>query len=170
MEKKNDAQAQDLFERMVAQFPEYYVAWFYLGEIHMIQKKYVDAKKSFLKTIELEPDLVEPRFQLIKIYTITTPENYKEKIKSAYKKRCAFVHNGRREEITVEDLLFTDDLLLNLLINLIQHINIFKSKEAVIEFSNKVEAEYLLGVTPRVRPKSLQFSSRHYTADDYLDI
>ena len=97
-------------------------------------------------------------------------ENYEEKIKSAYKKRCALVHNGKRELIAVEDLLFTDDLLLNLLINLIQHIKIFKSKDDVIDFSNKVEAEHLLGVTPRVRPKSLQFSSRHYTEDDYLDV
>ncbi|MCP3875196.1 MAG: tetratricopeptide repeat protein [Desulfobacteraceae bacterium] len=84
MEKKNDAQAQALFERMVAQFPEYYVAWFYLGEIHMIQKNYVLAKTQFLKTIDLEPDLLEPRFQLIKIYTLTTPEGYKEKISKTY--------------------------------------------------------------------------------------
>jgi len=96
-------------------------------------------------------------------------ENYEDKIKDAYKKRCSLVHNGRRDLIIVEDLLFTDDLLLNLLINLIQHIKLFESKDDVIVFSNKVEAEHLLGVTPRVRPKTLQFSSRHYTADDYLE-
>lgn len=97
-------------------------------------------------------------------------DNYSDRIKEVYKKRSAFVHDGRRENITIKDLLFTDDLLLNLIVNLIQHIKLFESKDKVIEFSRKIEAEYILGVKPKIRPKTLQFISRHYTEKDYQEM
>jgi len=99
-----------------------------------------------------------------------TVENYFERIQKLYRKRSAFVHDGKRVNISIPDLLFTDDLLLNLLINLMHHINLFNSKDAVIEFSKKVEAERVLGVRPRVRPKSLRFFSSTYTDRDYQEI
>jgi len=97
-------------------------------------------------------------------------DNYADKIADVYKKRCVFVHDGRREDITIQDLLFTDDLLYNLLFNLIHHIDRFPSKQAVIDFSRKVEAEHILGVKSRVRPKTLTFVSRKYSQRDYEEI
>jgi hypothetical protein len=97
-------------------------------------------------------------------------DNYADKIAEIYKKRCDFVHRGRREDITVEDLLFTDDLLCNLLLNLVRHIDRFPCKQAVIDFSQKVEAEHILGVKPQVRPKRLMFMSRTYSQHDYEEI
>jgi len=97
-------------------------------------------------------------------------DNYADKIAEVYKNRNHFVHRGRREKITVQDLLFTDDLLYNLLLNLVRHINRFPCKQAVIDFSQKVEAEHILGVKPRVRPKPLMFVSRTYLQQDYEEI
>lgn len=53
--------------------------------------------------------------------------------------------------------MFTDHLLLNLLSNLVAFPRLFRSKDAVVEFSEKVEAERILGAKPRVRPKDLRF-------------
>jgi hypothetical protein len=97
-------------------------------------------------------------------------DNYTERIAEVYGKRCDFVHAGKREHITVEDLLFTDDLLYNLLFNLIHHINHFPSREAVIDFADKVKAEHTLGIKSRVRPKTLTFVSHHYSPKDYQEI
>lgn len=99
-----------------------------------------------------------------------TVERYSERIKELYRKRCDFVHNGNQKNITISDLLFTDDLLQNLLMNLMRHISLFNSKAAVIEFSKKIEAEHVLGMRPGVRPKSLRFFSRTYTERDYQEI
>jgi tetratricopeptide (TPR) repeat protein len=71
---------------MVKQFPDYYVSWFYLGEIYLVQKKYELAKNQFLKTIELEPELVQTRFELINIYQTTNFTKNKNTILQTYKK------------------------------------------------------------------------------------
>jgi len=85
-------------------------------------------------------------------------DNYEERIKNAYKKRNALLHQGRRDEVTNQDLWFTDHILVNVLMNLVSHPKLFSSKDAFVEFSEKVEAERTLGVTrPRVRPKDLRF-------------
>ncbi len=68
METKQYHEALDLFQRMANHFPNYYVAWFYLGEANMMTQQFEPAKQAFLKSIELEPDLVEARFRLIDIY------------------------------------------------------------------------------------------------------
>jgi len=72
--------------------------------------------------------------------------------------------------VTVEDLLFVDDIMVNLLWNILSHPKLFRSKEDVIEFGRKVEAERILGIKPRVRPKSLQYISRKYTEQDKVEI
>jgi len=87
---------------------------------------------------------------------------FEEKIQSLYTKRCQFVHDGNSKNITVEDVLFTDDLVFNLLWNIIKHIDLFPSKESVITFSKKVQAEKLLKVKPKVQPKTLKFMNRNY--------
>lgn len=80
-------------------------------------------------------------------------DDYGNRIKQVYGKRNALLHSGRREDITEKDLVFTDALLLNLLINLVSHPKLFQSKDDVIKFSEKVEAERVLGVKPKVRPE-----------------
>ncbi|HCE56488.1 MAG TPA: hypothetical protein DER09_01510 [Prolixibacteraceae bacterium] len=87
---------------------------------------------------------------------------FEEKIRSLYTKRSQFVHDGNSNNITVEDVLFTDDLVFNLLWNIIKHIDLFPSKASVITFSEKVQAEKLLKVKPKVQPKTLKFMNRNY--------
>ena len=93
-------------------------------------------------------------------------DDYPARIADLYNKRCALVHSGRWHNISIQDLLFTDDLLFNLLSNLIRHIDRFPSKEAVLDFSRKVQAEHTLGIKPRIRPRTLTFVSRSYTRRD----
>ena len=83
-----------------------------------------------------------------------------ETIKKLYTKRCQFVHDGNSQNITVEDVLFTDNLVFNLLYNILKHIDLFPSKKSVVDFSEKVKAEKLLGIKPRVQPKTLKFMNR----------
>lgn len=96
--------------------------------------------------------------------------DYPTKIRKVYDKRNLFVHDGNSKNITVEDVLFTDDLLLNLMINIVHHTKMFYSKESVIDFAQKVEAERLLKIKPKVRPKTLHYFSRSYSAQDLADI
>jgi hypothetical protein len=99
-----------------------------------------------------------------------TTAKYGERLREVYRKRCAVVHAGRIDDITIEDLLFVDDIMINILWNIVSHPKIFRSKDEVIQFGRKVEAERLLGIKPKVRPKSLQFISRTYTDRDKLEI
>lgn len=94
-------------------------------------------------------------------------ERYEQKIDAAYKKRSALVHQGKRDIVKIEDVLFTDDLLLNVLINIVSHPKRFGSKSSIIEFSRQVEAERILGVRPSVRPKTLQMLKPHYSEEDF---
>lgn len=97
-------------------------------------------------------------------------ENYSDRIKEIYKKRNLFVHQGKSDSVEIKDLLFADDIILNLLINLVKHHQLFQTKEDVVEFSRKVEAERILGVAPKVRPKTFQYFSRRYSDEDYSRI
>jgi hypothetical protein len=94
-------------------------------------------------------------------------DDYESRITDLYNKRCELVHNGVRENILIDDLLFTDDLILNLFTNIVSHIDIFCSKEALIAFSEKVKAEHILGVKPKVRPKTFKYFKHEYTKYDY---
>lgn len=94
-------------------------------------------------------------------------EEYEKRIREVYKKRCDFVHEGKSRMITLDDLFFTDTILLNLFLNIISHINIFKSKNDIISFSNKVEAEHILGIKPKVQPKTFRFLKPNYSSYDY---
>jgi hypothetical protein len=81
--------------------------------------------------------------------------NFARRIDEIYTLRCKLVHDGDADGITRDHLKFADDLLLSLLTNLVNHHSVFPSKQAVLEFSEKVAAEHLLGVKPKVRPKRL---------------
>jgi hypothetical protein len=87
---------------------------------------------------------------------------YEERIREAYRVRCKVVHEGDTSDVTEEMLLFTDDLVLNLFVNLTRHPKLFNSKDAVIRFAERLKAERVLGLKARVRPKTLRvMTSRH---------
>lgn len=96
--------------------------------------------------------------------------DYEERIRNLYSKRSGLVHAGLRNAIEIEELLFSDALLSNVLINIVKHPKLFRSKGALIEFSEKVQAEHLLGLKPKVIPRTFSFVVPSYSEDDYLRI
>ncbi len=86
MDGEKQDQALKLFTRMVKVFPDYYVAHFYLGEAQLLQGTHDRAEASFMKTLELEPELVEPRFRLIEIYRIKKTQKNQKQILDQYNK------------------------------------------------------------------------------------
>lgn len=89
--------------------------------------------------------------------TLWSAREYTSRIEDVCMKRNKLLHQGERDGITYEDVEFMDHLLLNLLSNLVAFPRLFHSKDAIVEFSKKVEAERILGTKPRVRPKDLRF-------------
>jgi hypothetical protein len=88
--------------------------------------------------------------------------DYWHRIGDVYKKRNALIHQGQSDLITDKDLAFTDHLLVNVLANLV-NLPILNSKNAVIAFSERIEAERILGVKPKVRPKDMRFFTSRVT-------
>jgi hypothetical protein len=86
-------------------------------------------------------------------------KRYPERIQEIYAKRTGFVHWADGEPITGSDVEFTDLLLFHLIWNLVEHIRLFPTRKAVVEFSKKVEAEHLLGIRSRVRPRTLRYAA-----------
>ncbi|MEH0019227.1 MAG: tetratricopeptide repeat protein [Desulfobacter sp.] len=84
METGEPDKALDLFNQMIQVFPDYYVAHFYLGESLLMIDRPADAEAAFLKTLDLEPELVEPRFRLVDIYQAADPEKNRQKILDTY--------------------------------------------------------------------------------------
>lgn len=97
-------------------------------------------------------------------------DQYTERIRDLYRKRCRLVHDGRLDDITVEDLLFSDDLLFNLLLNLARHPSIFCDTDSIRRFAEKVQAERSLGIRSRLRPTTLSLFSQQYSPQDLLEI
>lgn len=97
-------------------------------------------------------------------------KDYSAKIRAAYLLRSQLVHEGRRDLIGVEDVLFTDMLLFNILLNVCAHINMFRSKGDVMRFAERRAAETLLGIDAKVRPKSLRFTEKTWRPKDLEDI
>ena len=60
--------AAEVFARMVEHFPKSYVGHFYLGRIHADLGRYQKARAAFERTIELAPELNQPRWELIQLY------------------------------------------------------------------------------------------------------
>jgi hypothetical protein len=90
---------------------------------------------------------------------------YEERIREAYRVRCKLVHQGDASGVTEELLLFTDVLMLNLFFNLTRHPKLFNSKEAVVNFAERVKAERVLGLNGKVRPKTLRALASRYEGE-----
>jgi len=63
--------------------------------------------------------------------------DFSKKIHESYKLRSELIHDGRRDLVTVEDVLFTDMLLFNVLMNLCGHLKLFQSKADVVSFAER---------------------------------
>ena len=85
-----------------------------------------------------------------------------ERIRDAYRARLNPVYEGDTSGVTEEMLQFTDDLVLNLFVNLPKHLKSFNSKDAVIRFAERVKAERILGLKAKVRPKTLRVMVSRY--------
>lgn len=86
--------------------------------------------------------------------------NFHKKIEDAYTKRCKYVHCGQFEQITMEDVEFTDQIVFNIFFNILKHLELFSDKNSIIEFSEKVQAEKILGIKSKVRPKTFKYAKR----------
>ena len=68
MERNDRINAFRIYSRLVEYFPLSYVGHFFIGKIHAGNGDASAAESAFQKTLELEPALEEPRFELLKIY------------------------------------------------------------------------------------------------------
>ncbi|NOY70326.1 MAG: tetratricopeptide repeat protein [Deltaproteobacteria bacterium] len=63
--------AVDLFSGMVKRFADSYTGYYYLGKAYAGKKELKKGEASFLKALEIEPSLMEPRVELIRLYKKT---------------------------------------------------------------------------------------------------
>jgi len=68
MDQERWGEAQSVYQQMVAHFPGAYAGYFFLGRISAITGDAKAARKYYQKTLDIEPDLVEPRFELGGLY------------------------------------------------------------------------------------------------------
>jgi hypothetical protein len=97
-------------------------------------------------------------------------EKYDSRIREIYKRRCDFVHNGDIKLIEVKDLLFTDDLIFNILNNIVRCRNQIKDINDIFEYSEKYEAEKLLNQSSKYQFGKFELMRKHYTDEDYKEI
>lgn len=96
--------------------------------------------------------------------------NYMQRINDIYKKRCDFVHTGNSKFIDINDLVFTDNLLFNILNNIIRNRNKIKDKTDIIEFAKKYEAEKLLKQKSKYQLGKFEFMRKHYTDNEFKNM
>ncbi|MBA4369354.1 MAG: hypothetical protein C0403_17145, partial [Desulfobacterium sp.] len=68
MDKNENQKALEMYQKLVTNFPNAYTGYFFLGKAHEKLKQYRDAEKEFKKALDIEPMLVEPRYELLNIY------------------------------------------------------------------------------------------------------
>jgi hypothetical protein len=67
-----------------------------------------------------------------------------ERMQKIYSKRCNMVHDGEINNIDINDISYTDEIIRNILINIIRHPKIFTCKNDVSKFVDKRIAERTL--------------------------
>ncbi len=98
-------------------------------------------------------------------------KNLTGRIKEIYKKRCDYVHDGETESITKNDLIFTDDLLFNLLNNIVRNLDKITSKGKLVEFSEKYRCEKQLGIKSKYQFRKFEYVRKiYYNEDDIKKI
>jgi tetratricopeptide (TPR) repeat protein len=77
--------ALSVFSQLVHNFPASYPGRFFLGKIYLQKGNYKEAEKQLKKALALQPELVEPRFELLNIYRAQGKKQDPEKIYKIYK-------------------------------------------------------------------------------------
>jgi Holliday junction resolvase len=113
------------------------------------------------KFLDILPKRIEAFFGW---YTNWKTDEFEDKIKEIYGKRCSLVHRAKGENITTEDLLFTDSLLFNLLLNITSFPKLFRTQKSLINFSRRLEAQKILGI--KRKPIGLKFVKVSSDNDD----
>ena len=97
-------------------------------------------------------------------------ECFAEKVEDLHKVRHQIVHQADTSKFTIDHLLFSDDLVFNLFLNLVKHVRLFRKQEDVIDFCRKVQAERILGLKSSVRPKGFRAMAPRYSEKDKAEI
>ncbi|WMI69039.1 HEPN domain-containing protein [Mangrovimonas sp. YM274] len=97
-------------------------------------------------------------------------EKYAERIKEIYSKRCEFVHKGDTKLIETKDLIFTDDLIFNLLNNIIRCKSKFLDFKDILNYSEKYEAEKVLNIKSKYQFGKFQLMTKKYSEEECKNI
>jgi len=97
LEEGEYEKALEVYKKMVKNFPESYTGYFFMGKTQAALNNFTDAEKEFRKALEIEPMLLEPRFELLKIYKERNKrESNTEKIIQLYEEILATYPNDTR--------------------------------------------------------------------------
>lgn len=83
LEKKDVINAFRIYSDLVKVYPDSYVGYFYLGRIHIQRKEYAQAESCFKKSLEIDPTIEAPKFELIGLYKL---QKKNDKVIEMYKK------------------------------------------------------------------------------------
>ncbi|MBU3011126.1 hypothetical protein KO506_06910 [Polaribacter vadi] len=141
-----------------------------------------DIPESFLKNVialemllvnqdgKIKEKIIERSSYLLDWCDKWEKEKIEDKINDIYKKRCDYVHDGKYEDITKEDLIFTDDLIFNIYNNLLKNIDKISSKGKLIEFSDKYKCEKKLNLKSKFQFGKFQYTSKTYEKSEIENI
>ncbi|RJP83629.1 MAG: tetratricopeptide repeat protein [Desulfobacteraceae bacterium] len=68
LDEEENQKALEVYRKLISHFPDSYTGYFFLGKAHERLKQYRDAEREFKKALDIEPMLVEPRYELLSIY------------------------------------------------------------------------------------------------------
>ncbi|MCX5998246.1 MAG: hypothetical protein NTU41_01285, partial [Chloroflexi bacterium] len=91
----------------------------------------------------------------------------RKRIERLYELRCGLVHEGRRKDIGTSDLIFSDELVRNLLRSMFDNRRHISSKASIIEFAERETAKAKLGLKPRSPSWRYLYGQTAYTDEDY---
>jgi len=97
-------------------------------------------------------------------------KDFIDKVEEMHKVRHNIVHKADPSGLSLDHLLFSDDLVFNLLLNLVKHYRIFKQQKDVTTFCQKIEAERILGLKHIVRPRTFRAMAPRYSDKDRAEI
>ena len=92
------------------------------------------------------------------------------KVEEMHKVRHSIVHKADFSGLSLDHLLFSDDLIFNLFLNLVKHYRIFRRQKDVTAFCQKIGAERILGRKHKVRPKTFRAMAPRYTDKDRAEV
>lgn len=141
-----------------------------------------DIPESFLKNViaiemllvnqgeKIEKKIIERSSYLLDWCDEWKNEQIEKRIKDIYQKRCLYVHDGKHQKITKEDLIFTDDLIFNIYNNLLKNIKKINSKGKLIEFSDKYKCEKELDLKSKFQFAKFEYMRKEYEVSDIKKI